>query len=895
MQRALSQWQPRINRAEESLADTFKFCNQQPAIVVVDANYWTFGDLAAEIPDDYYTEPASALQYQLAKIERHFENIPEDNYIPFLHPWFGTGVLASAFGINLIYNPKADPAVDLATMKHPEEIDALPMPVPGLSGAMPDLVRTIDYLALASVASATEFHVATTGDDANDGSAARPLKSIQSAAEKAMPGDTVTVHAGLYRERVNPPRGGESDARRITYQAAPGEKVIITGAEPVKGWEKVGNDTWKTVLPNSYFGDFNPFSDRIHGEWCSSGPLQGTVYLDGDWFDGTVSKAEVLKPAGAKRFWHVEVGGTTIAATTPAQPHLFALRNLRIGDQALPIESFTAIKPGSEVRTTTSADGSGPCLGWTRAEDWIAFAKVDLGKPQTLSFDAGALGNGGIIEFYSDLGTPEARRLGSVTIPHTGGWQEWQRFSASLGASSLGGERTLSLLFKAGTASRIPGTDTTLWAQFKGVNPNEANVESNVRQSVFYPSKPGVNYITVRGFELRHAATPWAGAMSEQIGLIGTHWSKGWIIESNYIHHSMCTGVTLGRYELPKNDFPPATAPGFVKSIVLALRDGWSKEKIGSHIVRNNRISHCEKNGIHGSLGACFSEVSGNDIHDISVRGWVSGDDRAGIKFLGGIDVVISGNHIYRCGGAAGIWLDWMAQGAQVTGNLIHDNTTQDIFCEMQHGPILIANNLFLSHRHSFEFNSQGIAVAHNLISGGMVNYRSDKRATPFHGAHTTELASIYPSAQGDSGDDRFYNNLFVAPGNLHVFDNSVLPCYAAGNVFTKGSQPSKFDINALLKPDFDTGVKLTEEPDGWYLTITEDKSWRDKARRQSVTTALLGKAKVSDCAYENADGSLVKVGTDYFGKPRDPGNPFPGPFEISKSGTRTIKVWPKP
>ncbi len=54
-----------------------------------------------------------------------------------------------------------------------------------------------------------------------------------------------------------------------------------------------------------------------------------------------------------------------------------------------------------------------------------------------------------------------------------------------------------------------------------------------MRRTVFYPDQPGRNYITVRGFTLRHAATPWAPPTAEQIGLIGTHWSKGWIIENN--------------------------------------------------------------------------------------------------------------------------------------------------------------------------------------------------------------------------------------------------------------------------------------------------------------------------------------------------------------------------
>ena len=66
-----------------------------------------------------------------------------------------------------------------------------------------------------------------------------------------------------------------------------------------------------------------------------------------------------------------------------------------------------------------------------------------------------------------------------------------------------------------------------------------------MRQTVFYPEKTGINYITVRGFTLEDAATPWAPPTAEQIGLIGTHWSKGWIIENNVIRYSICSGIAL--------------------------------------------------------------------------------------------------------------------------------------------------------------------------------------------------------------------------------------------------------------------------------------------------------------------------------------------------------------
>ena len=44
MRRVLTQWQSRMDRAETRLADVFHFRNKKPAVVVVDANYWTQDD-----------------------------------------------------------------------------------------------------------------------------------------------------------------------------------------------------------------------------------------------------------------------------------------------------------------------------------------------------------------------------------------------------------------------------------------------------------------------------------------------------------------------------------------------------------------------------------------------------------------------------------------------------------------------------------------------------------------------------------------------------------------------------------------------------------------------------------------------------------------------------------
>ena len=60
-----------------------------------------------------------------------------------------------------------------------------------------------------------QIHVAKTGNDHHDGTAERPLLTINHAAQIAQPGDTVIVHEGQYRECVNPKNAGFSDRRRI--------------------------------------------------------------------------------------------------------------------------------------------------------------------------------------------------------------------------------------------------------------------------------------------------------------------------------------------------------------------------------------------------------------------------------------------------------------------------------------------------------------------------------------------------------------------------------------------------------------------------------------------------------------------------------------------------------
>ena len=381
------------------------------------------------------------------------------------------------------------------------------------------------------------------------------------------------------------------------------------------------------------------------------------------------------------------------------------------------------------------------------------------------------------------------------------------------------------------------------------------------------------------------AATPWAPPTAEQIGLIGTHWSKGWVIENNNVSHSICSGIALGKYGDQWDNTSANSAEGYVKTIERAHQNGWNKETIGHHTVRNNTIHDCEQTGICGSLGAVFSQITNNHIYNIWAKRQFTGAEMGGIKIHASIDVEISHNHIYRT--CRGLWLDWMAQGTRVSQNLFHDNDT-GLFVEVDHGPFLVDNNLFLSGRALLDM-SEGGAYVHNLFAGPLEPHPELSRETPFHKAHSTEVAGLQKI---EGGDDRFFNNIFVGDNGLAPYDKASRPMQMAGNVFLKGAQPAKSEQNPLVLLNFDPEIKLVEEKDGVYLHVTLDKALAEKQPHQLVTTELLGRAKVPDLPYEQPDGSPFKIDTDYLGKKRSAKNPTPGPFENPGQGKLVLRVW---
>lgn len=657
-----------------------------------------------------------------------------------------------------------------------------------------------------------KYYVNTNATLDGDGTIEKPFRRINEAAKIALPGDEVLVAPGVYREYVSPENAGLEDAR-ITYTSTKPLGAVITGAEVLTGWTKYEGNVWTTSVDNSMFGNFNPYTTYVYGDWYFAGRTKhtGAVYLNDKMLYEAASLEECIK-----------------------------------GD------------------------------------------------------------------IYECSWEPEASRLKWFTV------QE--------------------------------GDKTVFYANFGQVDPNNENIEINVREQCFVPEKTGINYITVSGFVITKAATNWAPPAAYQNCMVGPHWSKGWIIEDCEISNSKCSGIGLGKYLDPDNNH--YFTYNHVKSPTQMERDavcrgqyhGWSKETIGGHIIRRNNIHHCEQGGIIGRMGCVFSTIEDNHIHHINNMMELGGAEISGIKLHAAIDVTMRRNHIHHC--TMGIWTDWEAQGTRITQNLLHDNQkpdfakplpggmmSQDIFVEVSHGPTLIDHNLLLSDV-SLRMATEGVAMVHNLICGSFTSVGGGcdwevegtlrQRYTPYHIPHRTEVMGFMTILHGD---DRFYNNIFVQrwPSEnvsirsdseesyseenrqvgTNIFDEYVtydewikgfeldnptpdmkeleihhfrsLPVWVEGNVYLAGAISYKNETHKLVNSDGEVLIELKDE-DGHTVLTTNMYDYIKDFNVSLITSDVLGKAFEPEQRYENPDGSEIIFNSDYLGEHRGL-EIIPGPF----------------
>ncbi|WP_024747035.1 right-handed parallel beta-helix repeat-containing protein [Levilactobacillus namurensis] len=634
----------------------------------------------------------------------------------------------------------------------------------------------------------TIYYVAKNGHDTNRGKETEPFLSINRAAQVAQPGDTVLVHAGTYREWVDPKRGGLDDQHRITYQAVAGEHVILKGSEVVCDWQQVSPGIWKTAVANQVFGTFNPFATLLQGDWLEDGR-------------------------------HCHMGDVFVDGRSLYEAH--SLKELQAGQTRSTITDYT-----------TQIKANHPHADWTRYQWYV----------------------------------------------------------------------------------EVTDQVTTIYVNLHELNPNQALVEISCRQSCFYPHRTGVNYLTLKGFEVCQAATPWAPPTTEQVGMVGPHWAKGWRILDNDLHDAKCSAISLGCPQMVNDNAYSRLRdkPGYqyqLERVFNAQRLGWSSENVGHHLVKGNRIHDCGQGGVIGNLGGIFSEISHNQIFDIGTKYEFGGWEIAGLKFHAPIDMVIEQNHISHC--VLGTWLDWEAQGTQVTRNLYHHNL-RDLLIEMCHGSLLVSENLFLSKRAIDEY-AQGVAFVNNLIAGRNTIQSVLNRATPYHVPHRTAIQG-YAMVYG--GDDRYYNNLFIQPvdmesgtscyndsptsmaafvqqikarmpGDVELFETVRQPVYIDCNVYLQGAQPFADEQTYLAAPDFDADLSLTRQDGQLILTFNLPTALTSVEGRR-LTVADLGVTRISQSTFGQSAKTVINA-QDYLGAPVT--GRMLGPFRDLQPGKNTFRL----
>lgn len=439
-------------------------------------------------------------------------------------------------------------------------------------------------------------------------------------------------------------------------------------------------------------------------------------------------------------------------------------------------------------------------------------------------------------------------------------------------------------------AQKSKGT-TVIYANFGEADPNKALAEINVRPYVFFPNRTKLHYITVDGFHLMHSAENWQTPIYEtQTGMIGPRGGKCWIIQNCQITDARCVGIVLGE------------AAGVDYSKIDAF---------GNHIVRNNIIRRCGQAGIYGIHGGTRCLIEGNLIEDINYREEIGGHDTAGIKFHFSVDTIIRGNLIRRVHWnipiklshtACGIWMDNSNQGTRITGNIIYDIDYADIYLEMNHGPILVDNNVVIRSptriwRSMPQYSRGGLNIfAHNLFIDcdwgiGLTSYPPTVFAP-----HTRKV--VKPALQPPLPHSyKWFNNIFVNRGlsaaDFSTKHTQVIPEKEAGwygsdnNVFLGGAKASTFGDEHSLVSAAAADVTREETPLG--VTIEFSITPPLPAAGPWVDGKLVGVLPIVNQTIEDRYGVAIRVDTDMTGAKRT--QAIPGPLAELRPGRNRI-VW---
>jgi parallel beta-helix repeat protein len=292
-----------------------------------------------------------------------------------------------------------------------------------------------------------------------------------------------------------------------------------------------------------------------------------------------------------------------------------------------------------------------------------------------------------------------------------------------------------TFIIKAGThtgQSVVPKSGDTFIGEAGAILDGGTQLAAFTRGSAPYPSN-----VTIRGLEIRNygptssSADFYGDAAITGGGNASSDGTRGWVVDSNYIHDNRGMGLRIGHRML----------------------------------VRGNRIIH--NAGPHGLGGIGDSTtIDGNEIATSNYNKTFSpGFSAGGFKIVMSTGVVIRNNWIHGNWGF-GAWGDIANRNMTFDGNTVEDNSHAGIFYEISYGCKVVNNTVRRngSGDGSNWFYPAGILIAHspdcevanNTVTQsihGIVGIQQNRTDDMLYGAHTLKNLWVHDNTvQGASG-----------------------------------------------------------------------------------------------------------------------------------------------
>jgi uroporphyrinogen-III decarboxylase len=138
----------RLEKVKDKTVEVFAFKElKQPPFLVNGAPYWGFALEPETFPEALFDDPAVMTH---AQERMYYDQIKavDDDFVPYLLPWLGTYVAASAFGSQIEFLPKQDPVINprYYPIQTAQDIRKLGIPDPEKDGLMPRVLKFLDYM-----------------------------------------------------------------------------------------------------------------------------------------------------------------------------------------------------------------------------------------------------------------------------------------------------------------------------------------------------------------------------------------------------------------------------------------------------------------------------------------------------------------------------------------------------------------------------------------------------------------------------------------------------------------------------------------------------------------------------------------------------------------------------